>query len=275
MNGDFPTCEPKTSATPMAPNLFVETIRVKIWDRVYRVPAYHLLESPRVRDGLQVGKGNCGERIVDLSYHTNKEDFEALINILHPSTIAFNHSPRGRIWLRVLNSATRLVLKPARAAAIRAILSGAAGILTPVEKLLFGHQNAVPTLFLQGCKELIFRVDIPTVPELQQLYVDGIGSRIMIFREKRMRQAVMCTNLKKTPTTIWMLYAAMEKVDVAFADILERLKERARQLGDVDQGPPATMGVPAVLQRKDSGASLRPQDRDEALDRGVKRARLD
>ncbi|KAJ3510559.1 hypothetical protein NLJ89_g4606 [Agrocybe chaxingu] len=235
MNKNIPTCDQKTSATPMAQNLFVETINVKIWDRSYHVPAFHLLESPHIRDGLQMGRGDSGERTIDLSNHASKEEFEALIGVLHPSTSAFDQSPRGRMWLRVLDIATRLVLKPARAAAIHAILSGAAGNLTPVEKLLLGHQHAIPTLFFQGCAETIFRTDIPTPLELQQLYVDGIGARIMVFREKRVRVAMVDAK-SKTPVTVWSLYYSIESVKEAFADILKKLEDRARQFGDIGQG---------------------------------------
>ncbi|CAA7260417.1 unnamed protein product [Cyclocybe aegerita] len=235
MNNNIPTSEQKTSATPMVQNL-VDTINVKIWDRSYRVPAFHLLESPHIRDGLQIGRGDSGERTIDLSNHASKEEFEALIDILHPSTSAFDQLPHGRMWLRVLDIATRLTLKPARTAAIHAILSGAAGHLTPIEKLLLGHQHAVPTLFFQGCAETIFRADIPTPLEIQQLYVDGIGARIMVFREKRVRLAMVGAK-NKTPVTVWSLYYCIESVKEAFADVLKKLEDRSRPFGDVGQGP--------------------------------------
>ncbi|CAA7260427.1 unnamed protein product [Cyclocybe aegerita] len=238
--------------TPTPPNLFVETIKVMVEGRVYRVPSYHLLTSRMIREGLQIVHGDDTERSIDLTFHANREDFENLIEVLYPSNITFDKSPRGRIWLSALKLATRLEMKATRAASIYAIMHNAVGDMGTMEKVLVGQAHGVPSLFCQGCEEFVLRSDTPTIAEL--LLLKGPGARLMLLREERIQMQLQ---------GVRRCFDAAKRVGEVFKEDLEKLEDIEKRM--------------SAGGRRSSEGSVNgscPRDLDASKERITKRARM-
>ncbi|CAA7260416.1 unnamed protein product [Cyclocybe aegerita] len=208
-------------ASTLAPNLFIEAMKVQIEDRTYRVPAYHLLASPIIQDGLERALMVDTERSIDLTAYISKEQFEGLIEVLHPSSITFDRSPRGKVWVSALLAATRLKMKTVRATSIQAIFDGAGGPMTPLEKLRTGYRSSVSSLFCQGCEELVNQSATLSISELQFLNWGGMGPRIMLLREERLQMELVRALVHGAGKD----FDVAERVREVFAEELEMVRE--------------------------------------------------
>ncbi|KAJ3510398.1 hypothetical protein NLJ89_g4698 [Agrocybe chaxingu] len=239
--------------TPTPSNLFVETIKVIVEGRIYRVPSYHLLTSRMIREGLQIIHGYDAEETIDLTLLANREDFENLIEVLYPSQITFDRSLGGRVWLSALKLATRLEMTATRAASIYAIMHNAVVDMSTMEKVLVGHAHGVPSLFCQGCEESVLRSDTPSLAELLQL--KGLGARLMLLREERLQIELQAVRER---------FDAAKRVGEIFKEDLEKLEEIERWMA---------AGGRRSSEGGVNGESC-PRDVDESKEQIAKRARM-
>ncbi|KAJ3510560.1 hypothetical protein NLJ89_g4607 [Agrocybe chaxingu] len=258
-------------ASALAPNLFVETIKVRIEDRTYRVPAYHLLASPIIQDGLEKPLVVDTERSIDLTAYSSKEQFEGLIEVLHPSSITFDRSPRGKVWVSALLAATRLKMKAVRATSIQAILHGASGTMTPLEKLLTGHRSSVSSLFCQGCEELVNQPATLSISELKFLHWGGMGSRIMLLREERLQMELV----RALAHGAGKDFDVAERVREMFAEELEKVREIEGKMSEQMnlEGLDTKSGLPSGKRGGGHGYPS-PQGQDRTAGREAKRIRF-